>query len=50
MTPTRSVRGNVWRGAGRNGAGSNGARAHVGAEGAAVGYMRSVPDLASPVI
>ena len=35
-------------GAGRNGAGSNGTRAHVGAEGVAVGYLRSVPDLASP--
>jgi hypothetical protein len=35
-------------GAGRNGAGSNGASAHAGAKGAAVGYLRSVPDLASP--
>ena len=53
MTPTGRVRGNVMGGAGRNGASSNGAssngaRPHVGAEGIAVGYLRSVPDLASP--
>ena len=54
MSPTGSVRGNVWRGAGRNGAnhngaGPNGARPHAGADGAAVGYLRSVPDLASAI-
>lgn len=50
MTLTARVRGNVMGGAGRNGAGSNGngAGVHVGAEGVAVGYLRSVPDLASP--
>jgi hypothetical protein len=54
MSPTGSVRGNVWRGAGRNGANHNGAspggaRPHAGAEEAAVGYLRSVPDLASAI-
>ena len=47
MTPTGSVRGERDGGAGRNGAGSNGAGAHVEAEGGGVGYLRSVPDLAS---
>jgi len=36
-------------GAERNGAGSNGAHAHVGAGGVPLGYLRSVPDLASPL-
>jgi len=53
MTPTASVRGERHGGAGRNGASSNGAglngaRMHVPTEGVAVGYLRSVPDLASP--
>lgn len=50
MTLTGHVRGNVVEGAGRNGAGSNGngAGGHEGVEGVAVGYLRSVPDLASP--
>ena len=48
MTPTGSVRGERDGGAGRNGASSNGARAHVDAQGVAVGYLRSIPDLASP--
>ena len=48
MTSTGHVRGNVMEGAGRNGARSNGARAHVVADGVAIGYLRSVPDLASP--
>ena len=50
MTLTGLVRGNDTEGAGRNGADSNGngAGGHGGAEGVAVGYLRSVPDLASP--
>ena len=48
MTLTGSVRGERDGGAGRNGASSNGARAHVDAQGVAVGYLRSIPDLASP--
>jgi hypothetical protein len=54
MSPTGSVRGNVWGGAGRNGAshnraGRNGGRPHAGAERDSVGYLRSVPDLASAI-
>ena len=54
MSPTGSVRGNVWGGAGRNGAnhngaGRNGAGPHAGAEREPVGYLRSVPDLASAI-
>ena len=53
MTPTGTVRGERHGGAGRNGASRNGAGrnghgAHVVTGGVAVGYLRSVPDLASP--
>jgi hypothetical protein len=53
MTGTRSVWGDAGQSATRNGAsggngsGTNGAHAHAG--GHQVGYLRSIPDLASPI-